>query len=160
MLAMTSIANQIIDPPTVEAAKKFKDWPEWQISIEDELNIHKRLGTGELVTPLPNANIVGSCIVLHYKLGKYGSVNSQKSRLVAQGFTQHEGINFNDTFSPTAKLTAIWIIAEIAVRNNWELEQTDADAAYLNASLKENIYMRQPKGFEVPSQEDKVIHLK
>ena len=52
------------------------------------------------------------------------------------------------------------IIAAIAVRNDWELEQTDINAAYLNASLKENIYMHQPKGFEEPGQEDKVIHLK
>ena len=59
-------------------------------------------------------------------------------------------MDFNKTFSPTAKLTAIQIITAIAVRNNWELEQMDVDAAYLNASLKENIYMRQPKGFEVP----------
>ena len=73
MLAMTSIANQIIDPPTVEAAKTLEDWPEWQVSIENELDIHKRLGTGELVTPPPNANIVGSRIVLYYKLGKDGS---------------------------------------------------------------------------------------
>ena len=57
-------------------------------------------------------------------------------------------------------MTAIQIIAAIAVRNDWELEQTDVDAAYLNASLKENIYMCQPKGFKVPGQEDKVIHLK
>ena len=146
---MTSIANHIIDPPTVEAAKKLEDWPEWQVSIENELNTHKRLGTGEL-TPLLNINIVRSCIVLHYTLGKDGSVSSQKSRLVAQGFTQREGIDFNDTFSPTTKLTAIWIITAIAVRNDWELKQTDVDVAYLNASLKENIYMRQPKGFEVP----------
>ena len=76
MLAMTSIANQIIDPPTVEVTKKLEDWPEWQVSIEDELNIHKRLGTGELVTPPLNVNIVRSCIVLHYKLGKDGSVSS------------------------------------------------------------------------------------
>ena len=160
MLAMTSIANQIIDPLTVEAAKKLEDWPKWQVSIENELDIHKRLGTGELVTPLLNVNIVRSCIVLCYKLWKDGSVSSQKSRLVAQGFTQCEGINFNNTFSPTAKLTAIWIIAVIAVRKDWELEQMDVDVAYLNASLKENIYMHQPKGFEVPSQEDKMIHLK
>ena len=53
---------------------------------------------------------------------------------------------------------AIQIITAIAIRNDWELEQTDVDAPYLNASLKENIYMRQPKGFEVHSQEDKVIH--
>ena len=95
---MTSIANQIIDPPTVKAAKKLEDWPEWQVSIEDELDIHKRLGTGELVTPPPNVNIFGSCIVLCYKVGKDGSVSSQKSRLVAQGFTQRKGIDFNDTF--------------------------------------------------------------
>ena len=160
MLAMTSIANQIIDPLTVEAAKTLEDWPEWQVSIENELDIHKRLGIGELITPLPNVNIVRSHIVLCYKLGKDGSVSSQKLRLVAQGFTQCKGIDFNETFSPIAKLTAIWIIAAITVRNDWELKQMDVDAAYLNASLKENIYMRQPKGIKVPSQEDKVIHLK
>ena len=76
MLAMTSIANQIIDPPTVEAAKMLEDWPEWHISIEDELDIHKRLGTGDLVTPPPNINIVGCHIILCYNLGKDGSVSS------------------------------------------------------------------------------------
>ena len=55
---------------------------------------------------------------------------------------------------------AVRIIAALAVRNNWELEQTDVDAAYLNTSLKEDIYMRQPKGFKVAGQEDKVIHLR
>ena len=63
-----------------------------------------------------------------------------KSRLVAQGFTQQEGIDFNNTFSLMAKLTAVRVIAAIAVRNDWELEQTDVDATYLNASLKEDIY--------------------
>ena len=61
---------------------------------------------------------------------------------------------------PTAKLMAVQIITAIAVRNNWELKKTDVNTAYLNASLKENIYMRQLKGFKVLSQEDKVIHLK
>ena len=84
----------------------------------------------------------------------------RKSRLVAQGFTQKEGINFNNTFAPTAKLMAVRIIAALVVRNDWEQEQTDVDAAYLIASLKEDIYMWEPKGFEAPGQEDKVIHLK
>ena len=73
---------------------------------------------------------------------------------------QQEGVDFNETFSPTAKLTTIRIIAAIAVRNNWELEQPDMDAADLNASLKEDIYMHQPRGFKAPGKEDKVIHLK
>ena len=76
MLAMTSIASQIIDPQTVEAAKKLEGWPEWQALIENELDIHKRLRTRELVTPPLNANIVGSQIVLCYKLGKDGSISS------------------------------------------------------------------------------------
>ena len=80
----------------------------------------------------PNVYIVGSQIVLHYKLKKDGSINTCKSRLVAQGFTQWEGIDYNDTFSFTAKLTAIRVITAIAVRNDWELEQTDMDMAYLN----------------------------
>ena len=128
-------------------------------SIRAELEIHKKLGTGVLIMPPPNVNIIGSRIVLRYKLNKDGSIDTHKSRLVAQGFTQQEGINYNNTFSPTAKLTAIRVITAIAVRNDWELEQTDVDVAYLNASLKENIYMRQPRGFEAPGEEDKVIQI-
>ena len=101
--------------------------------------------TGVLVKPPPNVNIVGSQIILCYKLDKDGKIGSHKSQLLAQGFTQQEGIDFTDTFSPTAKLTAVRIIAAIAVWNDWELEQTDVDAAYLIASLKEDIYMCQPK---------------
>ena len=58
--AMISVMNQIIDPPSVEAAKKQKDWPEWETSIKTELNIHKKLDTGELVMAPPNVNIIGS----------------------------------------------------------------------------------------------------
>ena len=145
---MVSMIDKIIDPSSVEAAKKLDDWPKWEVSIKDELDIHKRLKTGVLVKPPPNINIIGSRIILCYKLDKDGKIGSRKSQLIAQGFTQQEGINFTDTFSPTANLTAVRIIAAIAVWNDWELEQTDIDAAYLNASLKEDIYMCQLKGFE------------
>ena len=84
---MTSIANQTIDPPTVEASKKLDNWPGWQESIKNELDINNKLRTRELVTPLPNTNIVGSWIVLCYKLGKDGGISSRKSRLVTQGST-------------------------------------------------------------------------
>ena len=144
-LAMVLIVSKMIDPPSVEAVMKQKDWPEWETSIKAELNIHKRLETGVLIMPPPNVNIIGSRIILRYKLDKDSSINTCKSRLVAQGFTQQEGIDYNNTFFPTAKLTAVRVIAAIAVRNDWELEQTDVDATYLNASLKEDIYMYQPK---------------
>ena len=117
-LAMASIVSKIIDPLSVEAARKQKDWLEWEMSIKAELNIHKRLGTGVLIMPPLNMNIIGSQIVLPYKLDKDGCISTRKSRMVAQGFTQQEGINYNNT-SPTARLTAIRVIAAIAVRNNW-----------------------------------------
>ena len=59
-LAMASIVSKIIDPPSIEAAMKQEDWPEWETSIKAELEIHKKLGTGVLITPPPNVNIVGS----------------------------------------------------------------------------------------------------
>ena len=106
-LAMVSIVNKIIDPPSIEAVRNQKDWLEWEISIKAELKIHKKLGMGVLVTPPPNVNIVGSWIILCYKLNKDSSISTCKSRLVAQGFTQQEGIDFTDTFSLMAKLTTV-----------------------------------------------------
>ena len=87
-LAMASIVSKIINPPSVEAARKQKDWLEWEMLIKAELEIHKRLGTGVLITPPLNVNIVGSQIVLCYKLNKDSPISTHKSRLVAQGFTQ------------------------------------------------------------------------
>ena len=61
--------------------------------------------------------------------------------VIVQGFSQTDGIDYNETFSPTAKLSAIHIIAAIAVINDWELEQTDIDGAYLNDPIIETVYM-------------------
>jgi Reverse transcriptase (RNA-dependent DNA polymerase) len=97
--------------------------------------------------------------VFHYKHDASGMVVAHKTRLVAQGFSQAEGIDYNEVFSPTTKLSAICIIAAIATRNNWELEQTDIDGAYLNARIKDIIYMCQPKGYETPGEEHQVCRL-
>ena len=83
-LAMASIVSNIIDSPSIEAAMKQKDWPEWETSIKAELDIQKKLGTGILITPPPNVNIIGSRIVLRYKLDKDSSINTRKSRLHQQ----------------------------------------------------------------------------
>ena len=71
-----------------------------------------------------------------------------------------KGIDYNETFMPTAKLSAISIITVLAIRYDWETKQTDVDGAYLNAPLKETIYMQQPKGYEVLGKEKHVCLLK
>ena len=59
-LVMASIVSKIINPPSVEAAMKQEDWPEWETSIKAKLEIHKKLGTGMLIAPPQNVNIIGS----------------------------------------------------------------------------------------------------
>ena len=78
-VAMVSMIDKIIDPPNVEAVKKLDDWRDWEVSIKNELDIHKQLKTGVLVKPPPNVNIVGSQIILRYKLDKDGKIGSRKS---------------------------------------------------------------------------------
>ena len=110
--------------------------------------------------PLSGVNIVGSRIILHYKLDKHGTIQEYKVRVIAQGFSQIKGIDYSKTFSPTAKLMVIQIIVALAVRSDWEIEQTDVVGAYLNAKLKDDIFMCQLKGFEVLGKECSVLHLK
>ena len=155
--AMAASHIPLRDPTNIEEAHTQSNWPEWQKSIWCELNQHEQVGTWELVDPPSGVNIVGSQIVLHYKLDKHGTIQEYKARVIAQGFSQIEGINYNETFSPMAKLTAIWIIIALAVRSDWEI---DVVGAYLNAKLKDDIFICQLKGFEVPGKECSVLHLK
>ena len=67
------------DPESVEQARKLDDWPAWDASIKKELDQHKKMGTWILVEPPPDINIVGSCLVLHYKCDVTGVIMSCKS---------------------------------------------------------------------------------
>ena len=162
MLEFTMAASHIPlkDPANIEEVCTQSYWPEWEKSIQRELNQQEQVGTWQLMDPPSGVNIVGSWIILHYKLDKCGTIQEYKARVVVQGFLQIEGIDYSETFSPTAKLTVIQIIVALAVRSDWEIEQTDVVGAYLNAKLKDDIFMHQLKGFEVLGKECSVLHLK
>lgn len=66
---------------------------------------------------------------------------------MAKGFHQQEGVNFTESFSLVAKSTTIWSILSPAVQFNWPIQQLDANNAFLNGELKEEVYMYQPQGF-------------
>ena len=99
--------------------------------------------TWDLVQAPPGRKIVGSKWVDSIKRdGTY------KSRLVCQGFSQVEGVDYFDTFSPVAKPTMVRMVFMLAAVHDLELDQIDVRAAYLNADIDVPIYMRQPKGYE------------
>ena len=89
-----------------------------------------------------------------------GEVDTYKAIPVAKGFAQQEGINYDETFAPTAKWKRIRTVINLAAQNGWKLHQMDVKSAFLNGDLKEEVFMTQPQGFEVEGQEHKVCKLK
>ncbi|KAH9293054.1 hypothetical protein KI387_041741, partial [Taxus chinensis] len=84
-----------------------------------------------------------------------GTVDKCKARLVANGYAQKEGIDYEETFSPTAKIKTIRMIFALAAQFGWKVHQMDVKSAFLNGDLQEEVYMTQPEGYVVPGQEDK-----
>jgi hypothetical protein len=85
------------------------------------------------------------------KEGEKGEVVRNKSRLVAQGFRQKEGIDYEETFAPVARLEAIRILLAFSVSKGFKLHQMDVKSALLNGVLEEEVYVRQPPGLRVRS---------
>ncbi|SOV08415.1 uncharacterized protein UDID_17378 [Ustilago sp. UG-2017a] len=140
--ANTAVLN--LDP-TLGEAMNGEDTQLWKEAIRKELEGLKAMGTWEVVHQPPGLDADGVPI-------------KHKARLVARGFTQREGIDYQETFSPVAPLGAIRAILALAVQNNWEVHALDITMAYLNSTLKEAIYMKPPEGSGVaPGQVYKVV---
>lgn len=89
-----------------------------------------------------------------------GTLEKFKARLVAQRYSQVEGLEFENAFAPTARMTTICIVLAVAAHKQWPIYQMDVKSAFLNGDLKEEVYVSQPPGFEVPHSTNKVCKLK
>ena len=133
-----------------EAAQK-----EWKAACYEELESLDKCEVFEL-TNLPKGRKTIGCRRVFDVKGD----SCKKARLVAQGFSQVEGIDFNELFSPVVRFESVCLMLALAALHNWFMTGVDVRTAYLYGKLDEEIYMWQPEGFIARGQESKVICLK
>ncbi|CAM8887225.1 unnamed protein product [Rhodiola kirilowii] len=132
----------------------------WVVAMQEELREFQRNNVWDLVPRSDRVNVIGTKWIFKNKSDEHGNITRNKARLVAQGYTQIEGIDFDETFAPVARLEAIRLLLALACHLKFKLFQMDVKSAFLNGLLNEEVYVSQPKGFEDPHHPDYVYRLK
>ncbi|WVZ85101.1 LOW QUALITY PROTEIN: hypothetical protein U9M48_032056 [Paspalum notatum var. saurae] len=131
--------------------------PDWVNAMHEELENFERNHVWDLVEPPPNCRPISTKWVFKNKQGENGMVVRNKARL---GFYQKEGIDYEETFAPVARLEAIRILLAFAASKGFKLQQMDVKSAFLNGYIEEEVYVRQPSGFESAKFLDQVYKLR
>jgi hypothetical protein len=147
------------EPANYRDAIRSPNAEKWKDSMDAEYETLMGYRTWNLVERPHNVNIVGNRWIYRIKRDNLGQINKYKARLVAQGFSQVPGLDFNETYSPTIRFTTIRLILALACKYNLEVRQIDVKGAYLNGILEDDVYMRQPEGFVQPGKENLVCKL-
>jgi vacuolar-type H+-ATPase catalytic subunit A/Vma1 len=128
--------------------------------MEEELRFMSSNDIWDLVEIPDGAKRVGYKWVYKTKYDSKEKIERFKARLVAKDFTQREGIDYTETFSPVSKKDSFRIVMALVAHYDLELHQIDVKTAFLNGALQENVYMAQPKGFAIEGKEHMRCKLK
>lgn len=130
--------------------------PRWKQAMTEEINSLKENDTFELTTLPTGRNTIGGKWVYALKENEQGRIF--KARFVAKGYNQTQGIDYQETFAPTANMTSVRTLMQIAVQNDLIIHQMDVKTAYLHAPIEEEIYMEQPEGFEQTESGENLVY--
>ncbi|KAI3792345.1 hypothetical protein L2E82_06222 [Cichorium intybus] len=135
------------EPKTIHSALKDPDWVK---AMQEELAEFERNQVWDLVPTPPDVTVVGSRWVFRNKTDDQGIVCRNKARLVVKGYSQQEGIDYDETYAPVARLEAIRIFLAYAAHKNFKVYQMDVKCAFLHGEIDRDVYIQQPPGFEDP----------
>ena len=132
--------------------------PLWQIVMKEELDALSKNHTWDLVTLPHGKSVVGCKWIYKIKTHSDGSIERYKTRLVAKGFTQEYEIDYEETFTPIARISSVRALLAVVAASKWDFFQMDVKNAFLNWDLSEEVYIQPPPDLSVES--NKVCHLR
>ena len=155
-----SIASpEVKEPVSVKEALKSPSKAKWQRAMEKELESLQTNDVWDLVELPKDRKAVGSKWVFKVKTDAEGCVERHKARLVAQGFSQTFGLDYDETFCPVVRFESVRTVIALAAQHGLQLHQMDVTTAFLNGELQKEVFMKQPEGFVVKGKEHLVCKL-
>ncbi|CAI7848928.1 unnamed protein product [Closterium sp. NIES-53] len=136
------------EPASMEEALAGDDREAWLASREDEFQSHMENETWTLTNLSPGRKGLDYSWMLRIKTDAEGRLERRKTRLVIKGFQQREGIDFQEVFAPVAKAPTLRLLLAAAAVCGWKVEQMDVKTAFLYGVVDEEIYMKQPEGYD------------
>ena len=149
----TDIINNDEDqePQNIDECRRRNDWLKWKEAIQTELkSLAKREVFGPVVQTPKDIKPIGYRWVFVRKRNEQNKIVRYKARLVAQGFSQRPGIDYEETYSPVMDATTFRYLIYLAVSEGLDMRLMDVVTAYLYGSLDTNVYMKIPEGFKLP----------
>lgn len=156
---VTYFAN-CCEPTTVAEALGSDDAIHWQEAMQHEYDSLKSNKTWDLVTLPPGKSAISCKWVFKRKCDDSGNTLRYRARLVARGFLQQPGRDYEETFAPVVKWTTLRLLMAIAARKGFQVDHLDVTTAFLYGDLQEEVYMKQPEGLVDSMHADKVCRLK
>ena len=143
-VAIVALLTKDGEPSCYWEAMKASESDKWKLTMKEEMDALEKNKTWDLVELPKDIKVVGCKWVYRLKKGIDDKVAKHKARLVAKGYSQKEGIDFHEIFSPVVKLVSIRLVLALVALLDLELEQLDVKTAFLHGDLDEDIYMEQP----------------
>lgn len=138
-----------VEPKSFDEALEAGDAKNWREAISAELEAHKTNKTWEIVPRSRDVNEISAKWIFKVKHDSRGNVERYKARLVARGFTQVEGVDYNEIFAPVVRMDSVRLLISLSVQFDLKYRQFDIATAFLNGEIEEELYLIPPEGLKV-----------